>query len=195
MFHPADSVRLGPMMQPRWWWAGRGGFARGPWTEVLVQADGPAGSRRLGGASSMMEAVALPRGTLTFLLSDVEGSTRRWEDAPEAMAAALPRSLALVEDAVAAHGGYLPVEQGEGDSRLAVFERTADAVRGGGGHPASACQRGLAGGCRLAGSGCAARCRCALARRTHLRRDRGAPGGPVARAWSGRADLGLSGRA
>jgi predicted ATPase/class 3 adenylate cyclase/DNA-binding CsgD family transcriptional regulator len=75
----------------------------------------------------MMEAVALPRGTLTFLLSDVEGSTRRWEDAPDAMAIALPWSLALVEDAVAAHGGYLPVEQGEGDSRLAVFERSADA--------------------------------------------------------------------
>ena len=75
-----------------------------------------------------MEAVALPLGTLTFLLSDIEGSTRRWEEAPEAMAAALPRSLALVEDAVAAHGGYLPVEQGEGDSRLAVFERAADAL-------------------------------------------------------------------
>ncbi len=78
--------------------------------------------------SSMMEGVTLPLGTLTFLLSDIEGSTRRWEDAPDAMAAALPRSLALVDDAVAAHGGYLPVEQGEGDSRLAVFERAADAL-------------------------------------------------------------------
>ena len=26
---------------------------------------------------------ALPTGTVTFLLTDVEGSTRRWEDAPE----------------------------------------------------------------------------------------------------------------
>ncbi len=99
-----------------------------PERQVLVQADGPAGGRRLGGARSMMESVALPLGPLTFLLSDVDGSIQRWEDAPEAMAAALPRSLALVEDAVAAHGGSLPVEQGEADSRLAVFERTVDAV-------------------------------------------------------------------
>ncbi len=77
---------------------------------------------------SMMEAVALPLGTVTFLLSDVEGSTRGWEDAPAAMAAALPRSLWLVEDAVATHGGRVPVEQGEGDSRLAVFQRAAEGL-------------------------------------------------------------------
>jgi predicted ATPase/class 3 adenylate cyclase/DNA-binding CsgD family transcriptional regulator len=76
----------------------------------------------------MMDGVGLPLGTVTFLLSDVEGSTRCWEDATQAMATALPRSLALVDDAVAAHGGYLPVEQGEGDSRLAVFERAAEAL-------------------------------------------------------------------
>jgi predicted ATPase/class 3 adenylate cyclase/DNA-binding CsgD family transcriptional regulator len=76
----------------------------------------------------MMDGVGLPLGTVTFLLSDVEASTRRWEDAPQAMTTALPRSLALVDEAVAAHGGYLPVEQGEGDSRLAVFERASDAL-------------------------------------------------------------------
>ena len=76
----------------------------------------------------MMDTVGLPSGTLTFLLSDVEGSTGLWETARDAMAAALPRSLEIVEKIAAAHGGVLPVEQGEGDSRLAVFHRATDAL-------------------------------------------------------------------
>ena len=75
-----------------------------------------------------MGGVTLPSGTLTFLLSDVEGSTRLWEVEREAMAVALPRSLQLVEDVASSYGGVLPVEQGEGDSRLAVFPRAADAL-------------------------------------------------------------------
>jgi len=76
----------------------------------------------------MMESMGLPSGTLTFLLTDVEGSTHLWEVAREAMAVALPRSLQRVEEIATARGGVLPVEQGEGDSRLAVFERAADAL-------------------------------------------------------------------
>src|SRR2546423_4009126 len=79
-------------------------------------------------ALGMMDAVDLPSGTLTFLLSDVEGSTALWEAEREGMAVALPRSLEIVEKVAAAHGGVLPVEQGEGDSRLAVFPRAADAL-------------------------------------------------------------------
>lgn len=78
---------------------------------------------------AIMDAVGLPSGTLTFLLTDVEGSTALWDTAREAMAAALPRSLELVEKVVTAHGGVLPVEQGEGDSRLAAFVGTAEALR------------------------------------------------------------------
>jgi class 3 adenylate cyclase len=76
----------------------------------------------------IMEGVALPSGTLTFLLSDVEGSTAAWDTPRDAMALALPRSLDLVEEVANGHGGVLPVEQGEGDSRLAVFARAADAL-------------------------------------------------------------------
>ena len=71
---------------------------------------------------------ALPTGTVTFLLTDVEGSTRRWEDAPAAMAAAVPRHYEILDDAVAHHGGVRPVEQGEGDSVVAAFARASDAV-------------------------------------------------------------------
>ena len=70
----------------------------------------------------------LPSGTVTFLLTDVEGSTALWEEAPEAMRAALARHDVLFEDAVRAHGGIHIRPRGEGDSRFAVFASAPDAV-------------------------------------------------------------------
>ena len=72
---------------------------------------------------------ALPTGTVTFLLTDVEGSTGRWEAAPDAMALAVPRHYAILEQAILSHGGVLPVEQGEGDSVVGAFSRASDAVQ------------------------------------------------------------------
>jgi predicted ATPase/class 3 adenylate cyclase/DNA-binding CsgD family transcriptional regulator len=77
---------------------------------------------------SQTATFALPAGTVTFLLSDIEGSTRLWQDEPEAMARAVPEHYALLEEAVALHGGVRPVEQGEGDSIVAAFSRGSDAV-------------------------------------------------------------------
>ena len=74
------------------------------------------------------ERFSLPTGTVTFLLSDVEGSSQSWETAPEAMAVAIPRHYALLDEAIAAHGGVRPVEQGEGDSVVAAFSRALDAI-------------------------------------------------------------------
>jgi predicted ATPase/class 3 adenylate cyclase/DNA-binding CsgD family transcriptional regulator len=71
---------------------------------------------------------ALPAGTVTFLLSDIEGSTRLWQDEPEAMARAVPEHYAVLQEAVARHGGVRPVEQGEGDSIVAAFSRGSDAA-------------------------------------------------------------------
>ena len=70
----------------------------------------------------------LPTGTVTLLLADVEGSTRLWETQPEAMTAAIARLNHVVSDAIAAHNGVRPVEQGEGDSFVAAFARASDAV-------------------------------------------------------------------
>src|SRR5919107_5988110 len=47
----------------------------------------------------------LPRGTVTFLFTDIEGSTERWERDRQAMAAAIERHLALLDAAILAHGG------------------------------------------------------------------------------------------
>ena len=70
----------------------------------------------------------LPTGTVTLLLADVEGSTRLWETQPDAMKAAVARLDRTLADAVAAHRGVRPVEQGEGDSVVIAFARAADAV-------------------------------------------------------------------
>jgi class 3 adenylate cyclase len=71
---------------------------------------------------------ALPAGTVTFVLTDIAGSTRLWESAPDAMAEAVADHYRLLEEAIARHGGVRPVEQGEGDSIVAAFARASDAV-------------------------------------------------------------------
>jgi predicted ATPase/class 3 adenylate cyclase len=70
----------------------------------------------------------LPTGTATLLLADVEGSTRLWETRPEEMTAAFARLDQALGDLVTAHSGVRPVEQGEGDSFVAAFNRASDAV-------------------------------------------------------------------
>ncbi|MGN6337113.1 LuxR C-terminal-related transcriptional regulator [Mycobacterium sp.] len=70
----------------------------------------------------------LPTGTVTLLLADVEGSTRLWETEPEKMASALALMNRMVDQAVAAHDGVRPLEQGEGDSFVTAFARASDAV-------------------------------------------------------------------
>jgi predicted ATPase/DNA-binding CsgD family transcriptional regulator len=51
-----------------------------------------------------------------------------WQDEPEGMARAVPEHYALLQEAVARHGGVRPVEQGEGDSIVAAFSRGSDAA-------------------------------------------------------------------
>ena len=46
----------------------------------------------------------LPTGTVTFLFTDIEGSTQRWDTHPDAMRAASERHNALLRQAVEATG-------------------------------------------------------------------------------------------
>jgi predicted ATPase/class 3 adenylate cyclase/DNA-binding CsgD family transcriptional regulator len=71
---------------------------------------------------------SLPAGTVTFLLTDIESSTRNWEADRAVMAAAVARHYEVLDRAVADHGGVRPVEQGEGDSVVAAFAKASDAV-------------------------------------------------------------------
>jgi class 3 adenylate cyclase len=70
----------------------------------------------------------LPEGVVTFLLTDIEGSTPLWETHTAAMSVALARHEALVSEVVASHGGRLIKSRGEGDSTLSVFVQATDAV-------------------------------------------------------------------
>jgi len=81
----------------------------------------------------------LPCGTVTFLLTDIEGSTRLWQEHPSAMRSALMRHDSLAASVIAGHGGVLVRARGEGDSLFCVFSRATDALAA-----ASALQRAFA---------------------------------------------------
>src|SRR5574341_2188630 len=71
---------------------------------------------------------SLPTGTLTFLFTDVERSTRLWELRPEEMRAAMARHDELIESSVRQSGGVVVRPRGEGDSRFAVFQNATRAA-------------------------------------------------------------------
>ena len=48
----------------------------------------------------------LPGGTVTFLFTDIEGSTRLWEEHPEAMRQALARHDSLLRDVLESGGQH-----------------------------------------------------------------------------------------
>ncbi len=72
----------------------------------------------------------LPTGTLTLFFTDIEGSTRRWEEHPNEMATALKRHDALMRSAIESAGGH--VFKTIGDSFCAAFARAGDAVEAAG---------------------------------------------------------------
>ncbi|HSH81837.1 MAG TPA: adenylate/guanylate cyclase domain-containing protein, partial [Herpetosiphonaceae bacterium] len=80
----------------------------------------------------------LPTGTVTFLFTDIEGSTTRWEHQHEAMQMALTRHDAILRAAIEAHGGH--VFKTVGDAFYAVFTSAPDALEA-----ALAAQRAVAG--------------------------------------------------
>jgi predicted ATPase/class 3 adenylate cyclase len=61
----------------------------------------------------------LPKGAVTFLFTDIEGSTRLWQQYPLAMASGLARHHAILNETITAHAGY--VFQIIGDAFCAAF--------------------------------------------------------------------------
>ena len=77
-------------------------------------------------APAPLDGGALPTGTVTFLFTDIEGSTQRWDAHREAMSAAVQRHDAIVRAAMDAHGGY--VFKTLGDAFCVAFARSDAAV-------------------------------------------------------------------
>src|SRR5262249_10111975 len=69
---------------------------------------------------------AQPSGTVTFLFTDLEDSTRLWEEYPEAMRSALARHDEILGREVVEHCGH--VVKTTGDGIHAVFARAHDAL-------------------------------------------------------------------
>src|SRR4051812_10005306 len=89
-----------------------------------VACDNQAGAQQ---TASMERAMAeLPSGTITFLFTDIEGSTALWERDRQAMTAAVERHLALLRAAIEAHGGVL--FKTVGDAIQAAFPTAPGAV-------------------------------------------------------------------
>ncbi len=72
--------------------------------------------------------IDLPDGVVTFVFTDVQSSTRMWEESPEAMARALGLHDEIIDEAVEAHGGLSVKPRGEGDSRFLVFSDAGNAL-------------------------------------------------------------------
>lgn len=71
-------------------------------------------------------AQARPSGTVTFLFTDIEGSTPLWDAHPEQMEVALARHDHVVREALDRHGGYVFATGGDGFA--VAFATAADAV-------------------------------------------------------------------
>ena len=69
---------------------------------------------------------ARPTGIVTFLFTDIEGSTGRWEAQSAEMGAALARHDDALRTAIEAHGGWLFKHTGDGV--LAAFPSPNEAV-------------------------------------------------------------------
>jgi predicted ATPase/class 3 adenylate cyclase len=68
----------------------------------------------------------LPSGTVAFLFTDIEGSTRKWQQHPQAMATAVARHDAILRTAITEHGGV--VFKTVGDAFCAAFATVLPAV-------------------------------------------------------------------
>src|SRR4051794_35224468 len=89
----------------------------------MVRSAQRAPARSAASESAMPE---LPSGTVTFLFTDIEGSTALWERDRQAMAQAVDRHLDRLRDAIEAHGGVLYKTVGDGTQ--SAFATAPDAL-------------------------------------------------------------------
>src|ERR1700733_6721059 len=100
--------------------AGRAGCRVASVTDIDRCANTSRSQRRDLGVSELV-----PTGTVTLLLADVEASTRLWDTVPSDMTAAIAALDRTLSDAIAAHDGVRPIEQGGVASRVQLAQEAA----------------------------------------------------------------------
>jgi class 3 adenylate cyclase len=77
-------------------------------------------------AAGNVEPVSLPHGVVTFVFSDIEGSTRLWETDADGMRLSLARHDEIVQREIAAVGGHRFKHTGDGFG--AAFESVSAGI-------------------------------------------------------------------
>ena len=95
---------------------------------VLAQDPALAWAAPAPAVASRSSESQLPTGVVTFLLTDIVGSTGLWDEHGREMALALERHDQLVQEVVAVGGGFTIKSKGEGDATLSVFRRASSAA-------------------------------------------------------------------
>jgi class 3 adenylate cyclase/predicted ATPase len=122
----ADGLQLSAEERVAFLQAARGAAATGRLAAPAVSME-----RSISGALAPSErdtpALPLPSGTVTFLFTDIEGSTRLWAQNPQTMGAAIARHEVLLRAVITTAGGV--VFKTVGDAIYAAFASALDAVR------------------------------------------------------------------
>jgi predicted ATPase/class 3 adenylate cyclase len=105
--------------------ADHGAFIRAARAELNVDRLAPP-VQHISHAPSLIAQPALPSGMVTFLFTDIEGSTPLWEREPDQMRLALARHDAVLRMTIANHGGH--AYKKIGDAFQAAFALPAQAV-------------------------------------------------------------------
>src|SRR5262245_14733532 len=93
-----------------------------PATQDASRGFSPAATR----ATVALPPTSLPSGPVTFLFTEIEGSTALWEQHPQAMPGILARHDAILREAIAAHDGV--VFKTVGDAVCAAFAAAPTAL-------------------------------------------------------------------
>ena len=99
----------------------------GATTSEPTASDAP-GTPSATGLDSSKYGADLPSGLITYLFTDVQGSTPLWQKHPNEMKDVMARHDSLLTAAVEENGGTVVRPRGEGDSIFAVFPRATDAM-------------------------------------------------------------------
>jgi len=122
----ADCLQLSADERPAFLQAARGQLA----TDRLAAPRASVTRRIAGGlapADRDTPALSLPSGTVTFLFTDIEGSTRLWSQNAQIMGPAIARHEVILREVITESGGV--VFKTVGDALYAAFASALDAVR------------------------------------------------------------------